>query len=88
MAQGKIYIRNSDSEDLFVAIKDLNTGGSDVLWDEKRLNEDDTEPLVCEINGGDEAYIEWVATSTIDGSSSSSDTVKVSEGNETEVYAS
>lgn len=88
MAQGTVYVRNADTEDLFVTIKDLNAAGNPVVWDQKRLNEDRSEPLTCEIDGNFEAHLEWTAVSTSDGTITNSGTEKVGESNELEVYAS
>lgn len=87
MSQGTIWVENRDTADLFVTIYDRNTAGPDVIWEKRRLNDDDRETITCQIDGSGEAQLEWVAVRADDNTISSSGTGKVDEGGTLEVYA-
>ena len=88
MAQGTIYVENRDSVDLFVTIVDRNTASGKVIWTDERLNENETRQLTCEIDGGFQANIDWVAKQVDDTSIVTSGSEKVNENSTLSVYAS
>lgn len=88
MSQGTVYIRNSDTNDLFVTIIDRNASpGGTKIWDNDPLNEDQTLPVMCQINGDGEARLDWKAIDTQNAEETASGTERVDEGSEFTVYA-
>ncbi len=88
MAKGKVYVRNTSIQDLYVTIIDRNTANGEKPWgDEKRLNEDESLPLECGLDGDYEANLEWVAKQVSDQTVTASGAEKVGDGGSLDVYA-
>lgn len=71
MAQGQIFVTNSDNADDYVTLNDLNAAGSPVVagWDRRRLNANDRQvPATVEIDGTGFANVKWYAERADDAS--------------------
>ena len=87
MAQGTIYIENTDNHDLYVTINDRNAFGNPAIWTNEPLNEDETKGIICEIDGDGEAHLDWSAVERTDPEVKSSGRETVNEGERLSVYA-